>query len=203
MKKFILIIWLICLAFIFTNNSEIKKSNINGKIEPFKNKGLKEVQFFLIRDSVYPEEKPTSQQLYSEIERMLSVTANLKHDEATLVKNLKLKLGDNKNEISCYYSKNRLIRIENRVFNNKNDVESFRMFDFDENNNCFSNSIKDKDEESRIYAFISNYMIEYDSKLVPIILDSCQKQQIIQSARASLDSIMKHFPEFKYSMNWK
>lgn len=199
MKKLIQITWIACLIFIISCNSGTKKSNSNQMTKP----EINLEQAVLGKDSTIYEKKPTPQYLYSEIEKTLAVTAELKHDSSTLVKYYTHQLGNNKNVISCYYSRDRLIRIESRIFNKRDEVISFRMFDFDEKNNCFSNSKKDNNEKSCIYAYIDNYIIEYNSKLTPFVVASAQKKQIIGSVKATLDSIMQHFPEFEYSFNWK
>jgi len=204
MKKVNQIIWLVYVVLFVSCNSGSKKTNNNQNIENLKNESGKVEQVILSKDSGILEKKPTSQQIYSEIETMLAITAKLKYDPSTLIKHYNHKLGNNLMEISCYFSENRLIRIENRIFNEKEENISFMNFDFDDKNNCISNAIKkDSENESRIYAYINNYVIEYDSKLMPIVLDSSKKQQIIQLTKVSLDSTMQHFPEFKYSFNWK
>lgn len=203
MKKSYFFCFFICLGYVINCYSVVNNFSTSWVEKPSINVNYKEEQIICSSHSVVLDKKPTSQQIYSDIEKRLAVSAELKHNPSTQVKHYKCTLGDKENEISCYYFKNRLIRIENRIFNHKAEIIWFRNFDFDENNNCFSNSSKDENEGSRIYAYILNCVIEYDSTLRPKVIDSSQKEKVIDSVRLSLDSSMRHFTEFKYSMNWK
>ena len=195
--------WCVGLILIFIYY--IGEKNGNSKIIKYLNSNDPKTNLnSIVVDSIIQKNKPTSQELYSEVEKLLGTSTHLKFDSLTRNKNYTVKIGDEISEILCYYTKFRLVRIENRVYNKKMNVLSFRIFDFDDKNCCITYSKKDVGEKgSRIYAVIYNQIIEYNSSLEPFILNTLQKQMVIQSAKSSLDSTMVHFPEFKYSLNWK
>jgi hypothetical protein len=158
------------------------------------------------KDSAVSGKKPTYQDIYSEDEKRSEVIGNLKHDPSTNKKDYNYKLGEDGNEtrISLYSVKDRLVTIEKRVYDKNNNELGYSMFDFNENNVCLSNTQRDyKESMSYTNAMYWNTLIRFDVHCKIIDIGSSQKQQIIQSAKASLDSIMQHFPEFKYSFNWK
>ena len=158
------------------------------------------------KDSAIFEKKPTYQQLYSESEKRFEITGNLKHDSITKKKDYNYKLGVDGNEarITVYYISDRIVRIEKRIYDMDNNELGFSMFDFNENNACFSNTQwNNKEKMSYTNAMYWETLIRFDVHCKIIDIDGSQKQQIIQLAKASLDSIMTHFPEFKYSFNWK
>lgn len=198
MKKLNKIIWLICLVFIASCNSGLNKTNNNQANESMKNETI------FSKDSNIQVKQPTSGQLYSAVETKLDLWAKIKFDSSTIVKHYRNKIGENDHDISCYYSKDHLVSVENRITKKNGDDISFMMFHFDDNNNCFANYRKDNEKDtSRFYLYIDNCIIEYDYKLRPFIVDSLKKQQVIQETKSSLESNMQRFPEFKYTFNWK
>ena len=204
MKKVNQIIWLVLLVTVISCNSSTKKLNNNGIDNSLKSSNFKMSEITSTKDSVIPEKKPTSGQIYSAIETKLDLWAKIKFDSSTIVKHYENKNGKNEHEISCYFSKDHLISVENRIISETGEDISFMMFHFDDKNICFANYRKDNEKDtSRFYAYINNYVIEYDHKLKPFIVDSLKKKQIIQETRTSLESNMQRFPEFKYSFNWK
>lgn len=206
MKEFIQLACLICLILIVSCNTNPKKSNNNQVTEISKKSDIKIEQSVSGKDSVIFEKKHTYQQLYSESEKRFEITGNLKHDSVTKKKDYNYKLGVDGNEarITLYYINNRIVTIENRKFDKNNNQLGYNMFDFDESNVCLSNTQRDyKEKMSYTNAMYWDTLIRFDIHCKIIDIDSSQKQQIIQLAKASLDSIMTHFPEFKYSFNWK
>lgn len=206
MKKVNQIIWLVLLVTVISCNSSTKKLNNNDPDNSLKSSNFKMSEITSTKDSVIPEKKPTYQDIYSGDWKRSEIIGNLKHDPSTNKKdyNYKLKNDGNEVRISYYSVKDRIIRIEKRTYDKTDNELSFSMFDFDENNLCISNTQWNNVEKmSYTYSMYWDSLIKYDVNCKQIELDASQKQQIIQSTKASLDSIMTHFPEFKYSFNWK
>ena len=155
------------------------------------------------KDSISKEIIPSSAQLYSEIENLQDSNINLKRDISTKSKKYIQQMGNIKNEIVCYYQNDKLILIESKSFNEIRKNISFKIFDFTENNKCIIVSIKNEGENECCYYFKNKYIAEYTMNLNPIILDNSKKLKIISIVKTALDSTMAHFPEFKYSFDWK
>lgn len=204
MKKFNQIIWLVYMVLFISCNSGSKKANKNPAGDPIGENTKTELIFS--KDSIVPESKPTHQEIYSEEWKRDEIKAKLKFDPSTKIKYFNFKINENENEvrIELYHVRDRIVTVEKRIFDKDNEQLSFSMFDFDENNKCLSNTQRDyKEDRSYIYAPYRDSLIKYDVYCNKIDINTSQKQQIIQSVKASLDSIMQHFPEFKYSFNWK
>ena len=155
-------IWLFFLILIVSCNSGSMKTNNNQSAESVKNEYDKVAQNIIRKDSVVWDKKPTSGQIYSAIETKLDIWAKIKFDTSTIVKHYKNKIGKNEHDISCYFSKDRLISVENRIIGEKGEDISFMMFHFYDKNRCFANYRKDNEKDtSRFYAYINNYVIEY------------------------------------------
>jgi len=185
-------------------NSGSKKANNNIASDPIDENTKTEL--INSKDSIVPESKPTHQEIYSEEWKRDEIKAKLKYDISTKKKNFNFKLNDNEDEvrIELYHVKDRIVTIEERIFDKDNDQLKLDVFDFTEDNDCTSSTHWNKKEQmSYIYSMYRDSLIKYDVNCKQIELDASQKQQIIQSTKASLDSIMQHFPEFKYSFNWK
>lgn len=149
-------------------------------------------------------EKLTHEKLYSEGETIRDTITKLETDSSTMKRFCTEKVGEDETKITIYYQPNRIISIVNRVNNTKNEMIANSVFYFDEKSNCISNSEWNKKEPMEYTnAMYWDSLIRFDVNYNKIELNSSQKQQIIQSTKASLDSIMQHFPEFKYSFNWK
>lgn len=204
MKKVNQIIWLVYMVLFVSCNSGSKKANNNLASVPIDQNTKTEL--IISKDSIVPEKKPTYQEIYSEEWNRDEIKAKLKFDLSTKKKNFNFKTNNNVNEvrIELYHVNDRIVTVEKRIFDKGNDQLSYSIFDFDENNKCQSNTQRDyKEDRSYIYAMFWDSLVKYDVNCNKIELNSTQKQQVIQSAKASLDSIMQHFPEFKYSFNWK
>ncbi len=133
------------------------------------------------------------------------ILGKLKFDPSTCVENYSYKIDSNGNEarIELYHQKTQIVRVEKRIFDSNNEQLSYSMFDFYENE-CLSNTTRNKkDQMSYTYSMLLGALIKFDVDYNPIDMSDIQKRQAIESAKASLDSIMQHFPEFKYSINWK
>ena len=80
----------------------------------------------------------------------------------------------------------------------------YSIFDFDDQNKCFLNTQRDAREKmSYSDAVYWDTLIRFDVHCKVISLTKEKKTEIIQSTKASLDSIMQNFPQFKYSIDWK
>lgn len=204
MKKANQIIWLIYMVLFVSCNSGLKKANNNISSDPIDENTKTEL--INSKDSIVPESEPTNQEIYSEEWKRDEIKAKLKYDPSTKKKNFNFKLNDNEGEvrIELYHVKDRIVTVEERIFDKDNDQLKLDVFDFTEDNDCISSTHWNKKEQmSYIYSMYWDSLIKYDVNCNQFELDVSRKQQIIESAKASLDSIMLHFPEFKYSFNWK
>jgi hypothetical protein len=149
-------------------------------------------------------EKSINTEAYVMAEKIIERHAELKHDPSTIIKQIIDTIGSNTHEIYFYFSNDRLFQVQNRIINEKDKDISFMMFDFDENNNCFSVYIKESEKDNPCFYFFENdTVIMHNNKLSKFLDDPLIKKQIIKEATPVLDSTMKLFPEFKYSFNWK
>lgn len=204
MKKSKLIILIVVFLFIISCNFDSNRSLDTKAVESLIVTDTKVESNSLNKGSWIQDEQPTTGQLYSIVETKLKDWSKIKFDSSTIVKHYSNKIGENDHEISCYFSKDHLISVENRITKKNGDDVSFMMFHFDDKNNCFANYRKDNEKDTaRFYFHINNCIIEYDYKLRPFIVDSLKKQQVIQETKLSLETNMQRFPEFKYIFNWK
>ena len=142
--------------------------------------------------------------LYSEIENRRNITLSQLEDSLTIIKYFNEKISENQHKILFYYQKERIIAIISRMYNNKDEVIAYEVFYFKENNDCDWYTIRGiNDEESKTYTFLEGLVVCSDASLTPIIIKESKKRQIIQLVKTSIDSTMRHFPEFKYSLNWE
>jgi hypothetical protein len=206
MKKFIEIPCFVFFSILINCNSGTKKLNINQAVKSINKTEVKEVQFVAIKDSLVSQTRPTYQELYRKSEQINEAIGKLKYDPSTRKKEIISKLNDNGDEgrIELYHLNDRIITIEERNYDKSNKQINGSSYDFDEKNACFSNcQWITKDKMSYYYAMYWDTLIKFDVYCKLIDLTPSQKQEIIKSTKASLDSIMRHFPEFKYSYNWK
>jgi hypothetical protein len=203
MKKIKLSIWLfmIVVAFCFCNNGSTKSKAIQKDKD-------KEIGIFIEESFAALGDMPTSDQLYTLVENISERKAKLMMDSTTSIKEFSDTIGSRVNRIFCYFQKDRLIAVQNRIriidLENKSKEISCMLFAFDENNCCFENLRQDnKNDTPRYFTYYKNKIVVSGSMINPHFIDSTQKQEIINRAKASLDSTMQHFPEFKYSFNWK
>jgi|WetSurMetagenome_2_1015567.scaffolds.fasta_scaffold56913_1 hypothetical protein len=149
-------------------------------------------------------EKLTHEKLYSEGETRREYFEKIIADPSTTKNVYQEKVGDNLISLTLYYQQNRISSIVFRILNSKNEKIFNRIFYMDEKNNCLSVSTWDKNNPMEYTsAVFGDSLIRFDGHYNIIDLDSSQKQEIVKSTRASLDSIMLHFPEFKYTFDWE
>lgn len=149
-------------------------------------------------------EKSINTEAYVMAEKIIERQAKLKNDPSTKIKQIIDTIGQNTHEIYCYFSNDRLFQVQNRIINEKLKDISFMMFDFDENNNCFSIYIKENEKNKPcFYFFEKDTVIMHNFELSKFLDDRVVIKQIIKESTLVLDSTMKLFPEFKYTFNWK
>lgn len=132
--------------------------------------------------------------------------ARRKYDKSTNHKRIALKIGNTSlnEEITLYYQNNQMIQVSKRLIGENNKVLKLVVFNFDEKINCFSRYQWNLEDKYSFYDTIYNgTVIRYDMNNKYLALDNSQKLKIIQSAKSTLDSLMQHFTEFKYSIKWK
>ncbi|MEI6138935.1 MAG: hypothetical protein WCP85_06715 [Mariniphaga sp.] len=150
------------------------------------------------------ERKPTTGEIYSEIETIRNLGLKQLSEANTLTKKFNEKLGDNDVKITLYYQPKSLLSIVYKVYDANGKRVSHQIFDFDKDNSCrlFSN-YENRQIGELTYSFWKGFLLSTDSKYNSKVLEGGDKQKIIEFAKASLDSMMLHFSEFKYSLNWK
>lgn len=113
-------------------------------------------------------------------------------------------MAGSRNSITAYYQYKRIVLVIYKTINSSDEVTATDAYYFDESNNCIYN-MKWNIEDKITYTYDMHWgsLIKYDVNYKRMEIEPTQKQQIIQSARASLSTMMQHFPGFKYSFNWK
>ena len=146
----------------------------------------------------------THNELYSIGETRRDSSSRLYGDPSTPKKVFSEKSGDNIREITIKYQNSRIIAVVDRITDNQNRMINNTVFNFDKKNECISTDYWNINKPMT-YTFDMYWgsLIKYDVNYDPIEMTSSEKQKIIQTTKASLDSVMLHFPEFKYSFNWK
>jgi len=143
-------------------------------------------------------------ELYSKGEEIRGFYSKMASDPKTKTKLYDEIVNGNKVTLQLYYQKNRMYSLVYRILNEKNEKIFNCVFDFDEHNNCIANTEKlKKNSMSYTNAMYWDSLVRLDVGYNRINITEDQKQKIIQSTKLSLDSLMRHFPEFKYSINWK
>ena len=204
MKK-LTILLLLSLILIIGCKSKPDNSN-NQKVVSSKDNIKKNEE--IISDSKQKQDNDSivELKLFLESEKRFKIAGNFKNDPNTKKAIFNYTQGSDSNEarITLYHIGDRIVRIEKRIYDLGNTQLSYSMFDFNVDNSCYSNTQRNKkDKMSYINAMYWDTINRFDTDYKPIKIDVTQKQQIIESTKAELDSIMQHFPEFKYSFNWK
>ena len=144
------------------------------------------------------------QSLYSEIESRRDLTLSQIDDPLTLILYYNEKQGINRRKVLLYHQQSKIIAIVNRIYSPENQIIAYKVFYFENNNHCDWYTIREaNDIKSSTYTYLNGSITKSDDKLTPYIIEGEQKQFIIRSASESLDSVMHHFPTFKYTLNWK
>jgi len=178
-----------------------------GQVPPSENgDSVSQQKSDLKKDSAATFKEPTSEDLDNLDVKMAEKLTALKYDAST--KQLKVSYGfDNTGsmvKITLYYQENRLIRIEKYIYDQSNKALSYSMFNFDENNGCFSNVQWNVKDANKLVLTTSEYgLIYFGSNMKLIKLKPNQMQKYLQETKDSLDAVMKHFKDFKYTFEIK
>ncbi len=157
-------------------------------------------------DSVSKPKALKSDEIYILNENLSENIGKLKYDPNTEKSEFKYLYDTSGLEarVVLYYVKERVVKVEKRIYGKDNNEISHSMYNFDETNECFSNTQwTRKDRESYTLLSYNNDLIYYDSRSNVINLDSGQKQELVKSINDSLVSLMKYVPKFKYSSGLK
>jgi hypothetical protein len=167
----------------------------------------------LVKDKVSDAGKAKALPIYSQdsLSAIIAIcnykieqTAKLRFLESAEEKSVFLKNGFTDSiKITIYHIDNMLISTSTSNIVNNVEVQRLGYF-FDENNNCIARYQWSLESKYSYYDVLyNNTLIRYDinDKFIP--LGHEVKKQIIGSSKASLDSIMQYFPEFKYTLQWK
>ena len=152
------------------------------------------------------QEQLLQNKIYCAKEAQLEETAKLKFDPSTkkMMITQKIKNTDNEATLTLYYNDNQIILVEKRICDSSKREISFSIFSFDNKNRCLRNDLRDyKKNLSYANAIYWDTLTQHDIRCKVINLNKEKKVEIIQSTKASLDSIMQNFPQFKYSIDWK
>ena len=196
--KFIVIL---CLLVYFSSYGQSRHSE-NGK------KGSSQDNLFMHKKlgigGIPNISEDNLQSLYSEIEKRRDLTLSQIDDPFTSILNYDEKLGLNRRKVLVYHQQSKLIAIVNRVYGPEDKIIAYKVFYFEKSNHCDWYTIRETDDlKSSTYTYLNGPVVKSDDTLTPLMIEESQKQWISKSAKLSLDSLMRHFPEFKYSLNWK
>jgi hypothetical protein len=196
MKKVKSFLWMFVVAiFLCSCNSGSQKNMAKQKDEP---KSDNQMQI------ITKNNEPTKEQLYSIAETKLANYAKVKIDSSVSIKQLKVTIDDTVHDVSCYFSKNRLISVENRIINTDGKDKSFIMFHFEGDNRCFASYRKKNENDTPLfYIFENGAIIEHNYLSSRLLVDSLEKSKLIIETQKVLELNMQYFPEFKYTFNWK
>jgi len=187
---------LICF-FLFCECSNNPNKSA-GNIDLGNNKSL---QIKTKEDSMSIKCVPSSQEIYSFDSKRVAIIGKLKRGPTTKISEYKSLSNDSSLEsrVALYYINKRIVRIESRIYDISGEEQSFSIFDFDEDNNCISNTQwSKKDLISYTFAIYNKTIIYYDVDNNLISIDESQKKQMLQNIKVSLDDIMKHFSDYNY-----
>jgi len=156
--------------------------------------------------SIQQKTTPTSEDLNALETKMSEQLTALKYDPSTKQSKVSYAF-DNAGSMSnvvLYYQNNRLIRLEERIYDQNKTQTSCNMFSFDEKNGCFCNTQWNvRDPMKRILTMSEYGLIFFGSNMNLIDLDSNQMKKLIQETKDSLDVLMGHFKDFKYTFEIK
>ena len=203
MKSSLIARCIFSVVFLTAYNSSLAQTNSLDSMNSKKDL-LSKKEALLTRNSIKNSKDLTNDEIYSEGETIRAFYAKAASDPSTKNKLYTEKFHENEVTVKLYHLQNRIYSIVYRVFNSKNEKILNSVFDFDEQNNCISNTER-KINYSMSYtnAMYWDSLVRFDVHYKRIALSEDQKQKIILSTKLSLDSLMQHFSEFKYSLNWK
>ena len=155
-------------------------------------------------DTIRSLNSKSRDKLNFEIEKRRNYTLKLIDESTTTVTNIEEAVNNYHRKIILYFRSDKLIALVNRTFDQGGKIVAYKVFYFTKENKCDWYTIrKNPDTFPKTYTLLNDLIVESDVNSTPIILENPFKKEIIRSAKLSLDSAMLHFPEFKYSFDWK
>ena len=150
------------------------------------------------------QEKPTPGKILAIIENIRDIGLQQISDSATLIKNYSEKIGNNRMEINFYFKQNQIMTIVYRIYNTEGKRIFHKVYYFDNNGSCNLYSLLENIKiGERTFVHWMGFLLVTDSYYDSKVVEGDEKRKIIETAKSSLDSIMQHFPDFRYSLNWK
>lgn len=200
MKTTPIIILCSILSLISCNNKNIK-TNIIENVK--KEKSLKNANRIGSESKTKTViENLTNEQLYITGEARRDSSLKLISKPETLSRTFREIINEDTTITVLYYQPNKIIAINKRVIDKNNNKLLNQIFFFN-NNECISaNYWNNREKITYTYDMYWNALIKYDVGYHRIQMDEIEKTHIIQSTDSLINSIMKHFPEFKYSFKW-
>jgi len=160
----------------------------------------------LKKDTVSTSKNVTSEELYALEAKMAEKLTALKYDAATKQSKVEYP-SDNSGSVAkvvLYYLGNRLIRLEKRIYDQTNAPLSYSMYTFNEKNACFCNTQWNQKDGKTQFLTKSDYgLIYFDSDMKLIELAPAQMDKLVQESKDSLDGVMTHFKDFKYTFEMR
>jgi len=204
MKKIVIIFAMICIVLLM---GCITKQNKNKLVQNIvtSNKNIQQ-DSVEVDSAIFISIAPTTQEIYIFDEKRTAEIGKLLRGANTEKKEFKYYYNNSGDEakVILFYIKDRIVAIQKRIFDLENTEVSFSIYDFNGSNKCFSNTqwtIQEK--KSYTLTTYNDSLIYYDNKSNVINIDFSQKQKLVQTVNDSLVSLMKFFPEFKYSSDLK
>jgi len=194
----------ILLLVIFTDQTiliaQISKSGLGDSNNKMTNKnGIGIDDMSNIR-----QEKPLPKDILAIIENIRDIGLQQISDTASLIKNYNEKIGNNRIEINLYFNQKQILTIVYRIYNTEGKRIFHRVYYFDHNGSCNLYSLLENIKiGERTFVYWTGFLLVTDSYYDSKVVEGDEKRKIIDTAKSSLDSIMMHFPEFKYSLDWK
>ena len=203
MKSAIRLICLISIVMLITHNNSWSQAITSRKLGP--NAEITSQMIINLEDNFKIRINDLShEELYLKGEEIRGFFAKTSSNPPTKNKIYSEKMNHIETSINLYYQNNRVYVIVHRIVNTVGDKLFNKVFYFDYDNNCISCSEWTyKSKMTYTNAMYWDSLVRFDVDYNRIEIDPALKQQIIQSTKLSLDSLMQHFPEFKYSLNWK
>ncbi len=200
MKTTPIIILCSILSLISCNNKNIKTNIIENVKKEESLKNANRIGSESKTKTVI--ENLTNEQLYITGEARRDSSLKLISKPETLSRTFREIINEDTTITVLYYQPNKIIAINKRVIDKNNNKLLNQIFFFN-NNECISaNYWNNREKITYTYDMYWNALIKYDVGYHRIQMDEIEKTHIIQSTDSLINSIMKHFPEFKYSFKW-
>jgi len=196
-RNFVTVVCMLLLVSIFQGQEQVRLAENAPSALPQKNN--------LDKDSVSALKIPTPEDLDNLDVGMAKKLTALRYDPST--KKIRVNYPfDNTGlvvELTLYYNDNRLIRVEKYIYDQNKKQDSYSFFCFDEKNGCFCNTQWNlKDANKRVLTMSPEYgLVYFGSNMQLIKMKPNKMQQFLQETKDSLDALMGHFKNFKYTFD--